>query len=370
VSESRQINLFYSYAHNDEALRNELDKHLSILQRRGIIAEWYDRNISAGTEWVNQIDHHLNIAHIILLLISSDFLASDYCYSIEMKRALERHDLGEARVIPILIRPVDWHGAPFAKLRVLPQNAQPVTAWLNQDLAFVEIAIQIRKVANELEELRQTQSSGSKKPLMSIEDESEDVIKETRSNLRHELVPRLDSQAIKQFRRCQKKVEELKNIHNMLHEVEVQLAGLVATIYLADQEYRKGKKGFFNAYFARGAKDSSKPAFDYIEILWQQTALKVDDLEYFAAEVMAVLEDERFRLDNGAVRGPLWATELFFLQQSFEISMKDQDRNAVRRLADELLTKCRIHLYRIDKRLLDAVKDLELASDILLRYAS
>jgi len=135
-------------------LRNELDKHLGLLRNQGLIAQWYDRDISAGTEWAKQIDDHLNTADIILLLISPDFIASDYCYSIEMNRALERHELGDARVIPILLRPVDWKDAPFSKLQVLPQDAQPVTTWKNQDLAFEDIAKQIRKVVNELRRRR------------------------------------------------------------------------------------------------------------------------------------------------------------------------------------------------------------------------
>ncbi|HWS83903.1 MAG TPA: toll/interleukin-1 receptor domain-containing protein [Ktedonobacteraceae bacterium] len=145
-----QITLFYSYAHNDESLRNELDKHLSLLRNQGLIAQWHDRDITAGTEWANQINDHLNTAHIILLLISSDFLGSEYCYSIEMKRALERHEIGEARVIPILLRPVDWRDAPFSMLQALPKNAQPITTWKNRDLAFEDIAKQIRKVVDEL----------------------------------------------------------------------------------------------------------------------------------------------------------------------------------------------------------------------------
>src|SRR5256885_13228643 len=102
------LSIFFSYAHEDEALRNELEKHLSILRWQGIITEWYDRDIHAGTEWEHEIDTHLDTAQIILLLISPDFLASHYCYSIEMTRALERHIAGGARVIPIILRPVDW----------------------------------------------------------------------------------------------------------------------------------------------------------------------------------------------------------------------------------------------------------------------
>jgi hypothetical protein len=145
-----QLTLFYSYAHEDESLRKELDKHLSLLRNQGLIAQWYDRDISAGMEWANQIDDHLNTAHIILLLISPDFMASKYCYGIEMKRALQRHERGDARVIPILLRPVDWRDAPFSMLQVLPQNAQPVTTWANRDSAFEEIAKQIRKAVDQL----------------------------------------------------------------------------------------------------------------------------------------------------------------------------------------------------------------------------
>src|SRR2546430_12784509 len=93
------IEVFYSYAHEDEPLRKELEKHLSILRRQGFIKEWNDRDIYAGTDWIHAINAHLDIASVILLLISPDFLVSDYCYSIEMQRALERHNAGEAWVI-------------------------------------------------------------------------------------------------------------------------------------------------------------------------------------------------------------------------------------------------------------------------------
>jgi hypothetical protein len=145
------ISLFYSYAQADTALRDELDKHLSSLRQGGLITQWYDRYMSAGTERADQTNQHLNTAHIILLLISSDFLASDYCYSQEMKRALARHWTGEARVIPVLLRHVDWEHTPFAGLQVLPRNASPITDWTNRDLAFTKIALELRKVVQELQ---------------------------------------------------------------------------------------------------------------------------------------------------------------------------------------------------------------------------
>src|SRR6266849_3948169 len=130
------VELFYSYAHEDEALRATLEKHLSLLRRQGVISQWSDRHITAGTDWTQAIDEHLEQASIILLLISADFLASDYCYGVEMKRALARHQANEARVIPILLRPVDWHNAPFAHLQALPTDAKAITSWPNPDEAF------------------------------------------------------------------------------------------------------------------------------------------------------------------------------------------------------------------------------------------
>src|SRR6266702_4394560 len=144
ISRVSPITLFYSYAHEDELLRNQLEKHLSLLRRQGLISEWYDRQILAGDEWAHDIDEHLETAWIILLLISPDFLASDYCYDIEMRRALERHSRGEARVIPIILRPCDWRSSPFAHLQCLPRDGRPITQWKNQDEALVTVAKGLR----------------------------------------------------------------------------------------------------------------------------------------------------------------------------------------------------------------------------------
>src|SRR4051812_13771610 len=100
------IKIFYCYAHEDEALRNELEKHLRPLRRSGLISEWHDRQIEAGTDWEREIERHLNTASIILLLISPDFIYSNYCYGKEMKRALERHNCGDTRIIPVILRPI------------------------------------------------------------------------------------------------------------------------------------------------------------------------------------------------------------------------------------------------------------------------
>ena len=146
----RAIEVFYSYAHKDEKLRNKLETQLSLLKQQGHITNWHDRKIGAGKEWANEINEHLNAADIILLLVSPDFLASNYCYSIEMKRALERHEAGDATVIPIILRKVYWQGAPIGMLQALPKDAKPVTSWKNQDEAFFNVAEGIRKIVEEI----------------------------------------------------------------------------------------------------------------------------------------------------------------------------------------------------------------------------
>jgi tetratricopeptide (TPR) repeat protein len=147
------ISVFISYAHEDEALLKQLHTHLSLLQRQGLIATWYDRQIVAGNEWAGEIKDHLEQASIILLLVSADFLASDYCYKVEMTRALERHEAGQARVIPIALRPADWTGMPFARLQALPTDARPITTWRNRDQAWVNVVAGIRRALEDLSQL-------------------------------------------------------------------------------------------------------------------------------------------------------------------------------------------------------------------------
>lgn len=147
-----EVKVFFSYAHEDERLRDKLATHLSTLRRQGIIQEWHDRQIGAGQEWAGEIDRNLEAAHVILLLISADFISSDYCMDRELSHAMERHELGEARVIPIILRPVDWEGLPFSKLQALPTDGNPVTSWSDQDEAFLNVAREIRSVVEGMAE--------------------------------------------------------------------------------------------------------------------------------------------------------------------------------------------------------------------------
>ena len=142
--------VFISYAHEDQQYLAGLLKHLNALIRQNIISKWYDGDILPGTEWRNQIMQHVQTDQIILLLISADFMASDFCYSFEMEEAIRRHDAGQARVIPIPLRPTDWQGTPFAKLQMLPTAAKAVSTWPDRDAAFIDVVKGIRKAIQDL----------------------------------------------------------------------------------------------------------------------------------------------------------------------------------------------------------------------------
>jgi tetratricopeptide (TPR) repeat protein len=166
IEGSTSIEIFCCYAHEDEVWLRQLEIHLSLLKRQGLLSLWHDRCIIPGTDWGKTIDTHLETASVILLLVSADFFASDYCYGIEMKRALAREAAGEARVIPILVRPVDWTTAPFAYLQSLPTDARPIVSWQSTDTALADIAAGIRRVI--VEELPQFTASAPRAALPNI----------------------------------------------------------------------------------------------------------------------------------------------------------------------------------------------------------
>src|SRR5207249_2498568 len=120
----------------DRHLRDELEAHLEPLRRLGNIVSWHDRMIPVGKNWQHTINTQLDDADLILLLISPNFMRSDYCYGIEMRRALERNQVEEIHVIPIILRPTLWHNTPLGQLQALPRDGKPITQWRSRDKAF------------------------------------------------------------------------------------------------------------------------------------------------------------------------------------------------------------------------------------------
>lgn len=142
--------VFFSYSHHDETMRDELEIHLSMLKRQGLIEAWHDRRIGAGNEIDHSINVHLESDDIILLLVSPHFLASDYCYDREMARAMERHEAGEARVIPVILEPCDWHPAPFGKLLAVPTDGKPIAKFANQNEGLLDVTKAVRSAIEEM----------------------------------------------------------------------------------------------------------------------------------------------------------------------------------------------------------------------------
>jgi len=138
--------VMFSYSHRDEAMRDELEIHLSQLKRDGLIESWHDRRITAGSEWRGEIDVNLEAADVILLLVSPYFLASDYCTDVELARAMQRHEAREAVVIPVILESCDWKTAPFSKLQTATKDARPLSKFPNIHDGFLEVVLSLRDI--------------------------------------------------------------------------------------------------------------------------------------------------------------------------------------------------------------------------------
>jgi hypothetical protein len=168
--------LLFSYSHKDEDLRDELEIHLSALKRQKIISTWHDRRIDAGEEFDEEINENLERADIILLLVSHYFIASDYCYNTEMKRALERHHSGDAIVIPVILSPCDWHDLPFGKLLASSKEGKPITKFPDKNDGFLEVTKAVKVAAKKIH---------SKQKQTEIINNSDDiVVPKIKSNIR------------------------------------------------------------------------------------------------------------------------------------------------------------------------------------------
>ncbi len=147
---AKKLSIFLSYSHEDEAMKTQLDKNLIMLKRSDKVSVWQDRQLMAGMEWDDTIKKELAAANIILLLVSVDFNNSQYIWDKELKVAMERHEKGEARVIPIILRTCDWTGMPYAKLQALPTGAKPINSFADKDEAYTDVAKGLRMVVDYL----------------------------------------------------------------------------------------------------------------------------------------------------------------------------------------------------------------------------
>jgi internalin A len=144
------LEIFFSYAHKDEVWLKRIETSLMGLVRRDLIHVWHDGNISQGTEWLAEMKERLEMSQIIVLLVSPDFIASDFCWNVEMPRVIERHQEGSARVIPIIVRPANWKKTLLQDFQALPRNGKALSTWKDKDSALQEVAEDIERIVERL----------------------------------------------------------------------------------------------------------------------------------------------------------------------------------------------------------------------------
>lgn len=158
------MNIFISYSHKDEAFREELVEHISMLQRRGFIDIWHDRKITTSEDWRNEISENLEKADITIFLVSSSFLASPYCQDIEVKKAIELHESRKTKIVSIVIRSCDWHESEFGRYQALPQDAKPIALWDDKDSAWTNAVNGIKELITELKKEKEKEKEKEKHP--------------------------------------------------------------------------------------------------------------------------------------------------------------------------------------------------------------
>lgn len=241
--------VFLSYSHADEALRDQLEKQLSLLKRQGIIEVWHDRRIGAGEDFARAIDAHVETDDIILLLVSSDFLDSDYCYEKEMTRAMQRHDAGEAIVIPVILRACDWHGAPFGKLNATPPSGKPVTQFADRDQALLEVAKAVRGAVERVKpQVSKKSGLASAKPAPASVAEPATVIGPRSSNLG----------LAKQFSERQRDAFKVESFEFLARFFENSLTELMQRNQAIETSFRRVDANRFSAVIYKDGKAASR----------------------------------------------------------------------------------------------------------------
>lgn len=235
------MKIFFSYCHKDSSLRDELEVHLSPLKREGYISTWHDRNISAGSNFAGEIDSNLESSSVILLLVSPYFLASDYCYDIEMKRALELDASGAAKVLPIILEPCDWQSSPFGHLLALPRDGKPITKYSNYHDALLQVATAIRKIVTDSNKKSTSQT-------IDIKNKIQSTLEPRSSNLR---VAKTFSDSERDIFRYKAFEYIAKYFENSLSELEARNPEIETLFRRVDANY------FTSAIYSNGNKVSS-----------------------------------------------------------------------------------------------------------------
>lgn len=141
--------IFISYAHKDEELKKQFETHLSGLKRQNVVDVWDDRQVLIGEKWDEKIKNKLLTSDIVIFLISSDFLASEYINEVEIKETILRHKNNEVLIAPIFLRPCDFESSILSGFQGVPRDAKFITTWSDKDSAFLEVINELKKLINE-----------------------------------------------------------------------------------------------------------------------------------------------------------------------------------------------------------------------------
>lgn len=180
MAKSDKPGVFISYSQHDEPMMRQLVAHLSMLEAD----LWPDRMLVGGERWAETLDDRLNTAEIVLLLVSHNFLSSNFCMKVELTRALERERKGETKIIPVIISDCDWENAPFNQFQILPTNRKAIESWEKQNEAFKDVVKGIRQKIAEIQPRPESpvqavwQPPNQDRPYLCDRSDQEDVLKD------------------------------------------------------------------------------------------------------------------------------------------------------------------------------------------------
>jgi hypothetical protein len=250
--------VFISYSHADETHKDALEEHLALLSREGVISVWDDRKLIAADDWKNQIDENLEAAQIIIFLISSSFLASPYCMDVEFERAREKHKEGTAKLVPIIVRAVNWTSSELGNVQALPKDAKPITSWKNKDEAWTDVvqglSVLIKSFEPTVESLQQ---SFELVTTISINQPFQDWLESTDISFSHRSVSKVSLPDVFVW-------PDLKIDSNNTENIEIQNSRKVLVkkgLYLLSGEEQQGKTTLLKRLYVEFLKEEKVPVY-------------------------------------------------------------------------------------------------------------
>ena len=254
------MKVFISYSHKDECYRDSLETHTATLRRNQTISVWYDRMISPGEDWKNTIDENLDDSDIILLLISSDFINSEYCFNVEMSRALEMHESGVATVIPIIVRKCDWNVPELRNIQSLPRDAKPITSWEDKDEAWTDVVEGLKKIIKKKETRKDEEKRMSLKKTNEqfdkITDQTRNRLNDTEIELVNKRVRKVSLEDIFVWPDLKELDEELDHYAKAVSSKEIVNTGKFSLIFGEEQS---GKTTLSKRFFHEFIKNNMTP---------------------------------------------------------------------------------------------------------------